>query len=107
MPRQRRDSATQVMQRLDFDPLKHLVKQANALAKTDPNGKELRDICLDLMPYAYAKIKQVEHSVADGSNVTVTIGGQQPNQVKDVSDAHQPITVDAEVQPAAPAMRPT
>jgi len=104
MARPKRDSAAQVMRRLQYDPLKFLVERANKMKDDDP--KKL-DLSLELLPYAYGKLRSIEHTVGEDQSVTITIGGQQPNQVKDVSDAHQPITVDAEVQPAAPAMRPT
>lgn len=84
MPRKRRDSASQFMQRLEFNPLQVLVRQANKMAREEPHSTELRDLCLDLMPYAYPKLKAVDHDVDLNGTVTVVIGGppQSPNEVK-------------------------
>ncbi|WP_205520459.1 hypothetical protein [Tropicibacter sp. Alg240-R139] len=74
------------MQRLRFDPLKKLVEQANRLEVQDPNSSELRGICIDLLPYAYGKIKQLEHTFDLDTNVTVVIGGQPLSPTKGEDD---------------------
>ncbi len=85
--RQRRDSASQVMQRLEFDPLKVLVDQANKMIKDDPNSKELRSLCTELLPYSYPKLRNVDATVQGLGDITVTIGSapKSPLRGEDVN----------------------
>jgi len=60
------------MRRLRADPLKHLVERFNAAADDDPEKTEL---AFQLLPYAYPKLKAVEHKAHADSRIVVTIGG--------------------------------
>lgn len=71
------------MARLHYDPLKYLVERAN---KMDDEDKEKVSLSLELLPYAYGKLRSIEHKVAEGSNINITIGSTSPNVGEDSAD---------------------
>ncbi len=79
MARQRRDSASQILKRLEFDPLQVIVRQLHKMEKENPHSKELRDACFELMPFAHARLKQIDADIAVQGEVTLVIGGQNNN----------------------------
>lgn len=72
MARQRRDSASQVMQRMKFDPLKALVRHVQ---REELLAEDQIQICLRLMDNAYPKLRSVEMKGDISTTITVEIGG--------------------------------
>ena len=60
------------MQRLKADPLKFLIEKFNKMPDEEP---EKVSIALELLPYAYPKLKSIDMTTEQAVNVTVTIGG--------------------------------
>lgn len=61
------------MRRMKTDPLKHLVERFNKARKIS----EKTELAMVLLPYAYPKLKAVEHKVEATikQTITVEIGG--------------------------------
>lgn len=59
------------MQALEADPLKHLVARFN----TSKDEKEKDALALELLPYAYPKLKAVDVDLTGTVDINVTIGG--------------------------------
>lgn len=55
------------MQRLNADPLKYLVEEFNAAPSIE--------LALELLPYAYPKLKAVDIQQTADVKVNITIGG--------------------------------
>lgn len=72
----RKPSAADIMRRLKADPLKHLVARFNA---ADDDSAEKTSMALELLPYAYPKLKAVEHKGSVASSIVVNIGGDDPD----------------------------
>ena len=78
MARQRRLSAAEIAKNLNADPFKYLCQRFNSME----DGKEKDGIALELLPYCLPKLKAVEHDVAPGGAVTITLGSA-PTQLGD------------------------
>lgn len=62
-----------MLRRLKADPLKYLAQRFNT---ADDDAPEKIDLALELLPYAYPKLKAVEHKSDFIGKITVTIGGE-------------------------------
>lgn len=62
------------MQRLNTDPLKYICEQFNTLP--DGDAKKL-DLAKELLPYAYARLKNVDHSgnLTNLHKIKIVVGG--------------------------------
>jgi hypothetical protein len=60
------------MRRLEADPLKYLVERFN----TAPASKEKDGLALELLPYAYPKLKAVDVELSGTQDINITIGGK-------------------------------
>ncbi len=86
MPRQRRRSGAEIASALNCDPFKYLCRRFNAAE----DGKEKDNLALELLPFVLPRLKAVEHSADDGSEVTITIGGKAlPNEVTDTAQEQE------------------
>ena len=72
--RTRRKSAAVLMRGMQFDPLQLLVRRANQCAA---GSAEQVKIAMELMPYAYPKLKAVDLQVSGDQPVNIVIGSPE------------------------------
>ncbi|SFL44876.1 hypothetical protein [Shimia aestuarii] len=69
--RPRRESAANVLRRMECDPLRYLARRFNSAL----DGDKKDQLALKLIEYTHPKLKAVEHQAGEGATITVTIGG--------------------------------
>lgn len=82
--------ARRVLDTLNADPLVFLARTFNRMADDDTRKTA---IALELLPYAYPKLKAVDHSgIAPGAVVQIVIGGEHVHAVDGDSVRHERAT---------------
>lgn len=107
--RERRRSAANVMKAMRFDPLAVLVRRAN---KAKEGSEEQVKLALELMPYAYPKLKAVDLQVSGDQPVNIVIGSPElaaqidKAQAQAAADAAQVIEHQPTENTAPEALKP-
>lgn len=76
--RQRRTSASVVMQRMSFDPLKGLILHAQ---RKEILEKDQIEIAMKLIDFAYPKLKSIEVEAAGNQTFNISIGAAPQTQL--------------------------